>query len=94
MDIIIQFLLENSKHFEKYYANSDKIDKKKVAYFCGDYISSALDTELKNEGFQVNKIINYISDKITDLNGENNKIINNHPPDIIFYLLKRMLEAY
>jgi len=31
--------------------NSDQIDKtKSIAYFCGDYISSNLDTELKNEG--------------------------------------------
>ena len=61
--------------------NSDQIDKRKsIAYFCGDYISSNLDTELKDEGFQIDKIINYTSEKITDLNEENNKIINNHPP--------------
>ena len=49
--------------------NSDKIDKKKfIAYFCGDNISSNLDTELKQEELQVDKIINYTSEKITDLN--------------------------
>ena len=75
--------------------NSDQIDKKKsIAYFCGDYISSNLDTELKNEGFQVEKIINYISEKITDLNEENNKIIKNHPPDIIFIYSKRSAESF
>ena len=76
-------------------SNSDQIDKKKsIAYFCGDYISSNLDTELKNEGFQVDKIINYTSEKITDLNEENNKIINNHPPDIIFIYSKRSAESF
>ena len=75
--------------------NSDQIDKKKsIAYFCGDYISSNLDTELKNEGFQIEKIINYTSEKITDLNEENNKIIKNHPPDIIFIYSKRSAESF
>ena len=75
--------------------NSDQIDKKKsIAYFCGDYISSNLDKELKNEGFQVDKIINYTSEKITDLNEENNKIIKNHPPDIIFIYSKRSAESF
>ena len=75
--------------------NSDQIDKKKsIAYFCGDYISSNLDKELKNEGFQVDKIINYTSEKITELNEENNKIIKNHPPDIIFIYSKRSAESF
>jgi len=73
----------------------NQIDKKKsIAYFCGDYISSNLDIELKNEGFQVDKIINYTSEKITDLNKENNNIINNHPPDIIFIYSKRSAESF
>ena len=75
--------------------NSDQIDKKKsIAYFCGDNISFDLDLELKNDGFQVDKIINYTSEKITDLNEENNKIINNHPPDIIFIYSKRSAESF
>ncbi len=75
--------------------NSDQIDKKKsIAYFCGDNISSNLDKELKNEGFQVDKIINYTSEKITELNEENNKIIKNHPPDIIFIYSQRSAESF
>jgi len=75
--------------------NSDKIDKKKfIAYFCGDNISSNLDTELKQEELQVDKIINYTSEKITDLNEENNKIIKNHPPDIIYIYSKRSAESF
>ena len=75
--------------------NSDQIDKKKsIAYFCGDYVSSNLDKELKNEGFQVDKIINYTSEKITELNEENNKIIKNHPPDIIFIYSQRSAESF
>ena len=75
--------------------NSDQIDKKKsIAYFCGDYISSNLDVELKSEGFQIDKIINYTSEKITDLNEENNKIINNYPPEIIFIYSKRSAESF
>jgi uroporphyrinogen-III synthase len=75
--------------------NSDQIDKKKsIAYFCGDNISSNLDKELKTEGFQVDKIINYTSKKITDLNEENNRIIKNHPPDIIFIYSQRSAESF
>ena len=53
-----------------------------------------LDLELKNEGFQIDKIINYTSEKIEDLNDENNKIIKNHPPDIIFIYSKRSAESF
>jgi uroporphyrinogen-III synthase len=75
--------------------NADQIDKKKlIAYFCGDNISSNLDIELKQEGLQIYKIINYTSEKITDLNEENNKIINNHSPDIIFIYSKRSAESF
>ena len=75
--------------------NSDKIDKKKfIAYFCGDNISSNLDTELKQEELQVDKIINYTSEKITDLNDENNIIIKNHPPDVIYIYSKRSAESF
>jgi len=70
------------------------IKKKNIAYFCGDNIYSSLDTELKKEGFQIDKIVNYISEKITDLNEENNKIISNHPPDIIFIYSKRSAESF
>jgi len=75
--------------------NSDQIDKKKlIAYFCGDNISSNLDVDLKEEGLQIDKIINYNSEKITELNKENNKIIKNHPPDIIFIYSKRSAESF
>ena len=91
-------LERNTPSWGVMYTNSyinDQIDKKKsIAYFCGDYISSNLDIELKNEGLQVDKIINYTSKKITDLNEENNKIIKNHPPDIIFIYSKRSAESF
>ena len=38
------------------------------------------------------KIINYTSEKIVDLNKENNKIILDHPPDIILVYSKRRLK--
>jgi uroporphyrinogen-III synthase len=65
--------------------NSNQINEKsKIAYFCGDNISYDLDLELQRDGVKINKIINYFSEKITDLNEENKKIIEGHPPDIIF----------
>ena len=42
----------------------------------------------------VDKIINYKSEKIADLNVENIKIIKNHPPDIIFIYSKRSAESF
>ena len=65
--------------------NSDQINEKsKIAYFCGDNISFDLDKELEKDGISINKIVNYFSEKITDLNDQNKKIIESHPPDIIF----------
>ena len=74
--------------------NSDFDKRKKIAYFCGDYISTDLDLDLKMEGYLVDKVINYSSEKIVDLNNENEKILNNHPPDIIFVYSKRSAESF
>ncbi len=65
--------------------NSDQVNENStMAYFCGDNISYDLDLELKRKGIKIKKIINYSSEKIIDINEENKKIIENHPPDIIF----------
>ena len=69
-------------------------EKSKIAYFCGDNVSFELDLELKREGIKTNKIINYTSEKITDLNEENKKIIFSHPPDIIFVYSARSAESF
>ena len=75
--------------------NSAEINKKSaLAYFCGDSLTSDLDLELIKEGYNINKIINYTSEKITDLNVENKKIIDNHPPDIIFVYSTRSAESF
>ena len=75
--------------------NSDQLDKKKLlAYICGDNITSNLDQELQKEGFQIEKIINYTSEKIQELNETTNKLIKSHPPDIIFVYSKRSAESF
>ena len=75
--------------------SSSQINKKsKIAYFCGDNVSYDLDLELKREGIKTNKIINYTSEKITDLNEENKKIIFSHPPDIIFVYSARSAVSF
>ena len=75
--------------------NSDDFDKKKaLAYLCGDNISSDLDIELQNEGFIIEKIINYTSEKINELDEDTNKLIRKHPPDIIFVYSKRSAESF
>ena len=75
--------------------NSNQINEKsKIAYFCGDNVSYDLDLELKREGITVNKIINYTSEKITDLNEDNKKIILSHPPDIILVYSARSAVSF
>ena len=75
--------------------NSSDLDKKKVlAYICGDNVTSDLDLELQKEGFQIDKIINYTSEKIKELNEDTNNLINDHPPDIIFVYSKRSAESF
>ena len=75
--------------------SSSQINKKsKIAYFCGDNISYDLDLELKREGFKIDKIINYKSEKIIDLNHANKKIISSHPPDIIFVYSTRSAQSF
>ena len=75
--------------------NSEELDKKKIlAYVCGDNITSNLDQELKDEGFQIEKIISYTSKKIEELNEDTNKIIKDHPPDIILVYSKRSAESF
>ena len=84
--ILIQFQAGGTVYaLKNLIINSNLINEKsKIAYFCGDNVSYDLDLELQKDGFRVSKIINYASEKITDLNEENKKIINSHPPDIIF----------
>ena len=74
---------------------SDKINNKsKIGYICGDNISYELDKDLEKEGLNVKKIINYSSEKITDLNDENKKIIDKHPPDVIFIYSLRSAQSF
>ena len=75
--------------------NSNQINEKsKIAYFCGDNVAYDLDLELKKEGLKINKIINYKSEKITDLNDQNKDIIVSHPPDMIFVYSLRSGESF
>ncbi len=75
--------------------NSEGLDKKKfLAYICGDNIVSDLDLELKKEGFKIEKIINYTSEKIKELDKDTHEIIKRNPPDIIFVYSKRSAESF
>jgi uroporphyrinogen-III synthase len=75
--------------------NSDKVNESSnIAYFCGDNLSTDLDLELQKEGMKIKKIINYLSDKITDLNVENKKIIESYPPDTIFVYSVRSAQSF
>ena len=75
--------------------NSNQINEKsRLVYFCGDNVAYDLDLELKKEGLKISKIINYKSEKITDLNDQNKKIITSHSPDIIFVYSLRSGESF
>ena len=75
-------------------SSSQVNENSKIAYFCGDNVSYDLDIELKREGIKTKKIINYTSEKITDLNEENKIIISSHRPDIIFVYSARSAESF
>ncbi len=66
----------------------------KIAYFCGDVLSSDLDKELKTEGYFIDKFVNYNSEKITELNSENKKLIEKYPPNLIFIYSMRSAESF
>ena len=70
------------------------LDKLKLAYLCGDIVSYELDKELKKEGFEVNKIINYTSSKLTNLNNESIDLIKKYPPNIALIYSKRSAESF
>ncbi len=75
--------------------NSEKLDNNSsLAYFCGDNLTTELSNELILEGFKVDKIINYTSKKITDLNEESKKIVTKHPPDLIFVYSVRSAQSF
>jgi uroporphyrinogen-III synthase len=75
--------------------NSNQINEKsRLVYFCGDNVAYDLDFELKREGLKISKIINYKSEKITDLNEQSKKIITSHSPDIIFIYSMRSGESF
>ncbi len=78
-------LIENSKSIS---------EKSKIAYFCGDNISYNLDSELKKEGFDIIKIINYSAEKIISLSEENKKIIEKNVPDLIFVYSLRSAQSF
>ena len=74
---------------------SDLINNRsRIAYFCGDHLSFDLENELKQEGFNVEKIINYKSEKIVELNNENKDIVSNHPPDLVFVYSLRSAQSF
>ena len=74
---------------------SDKVNiNSNLAYFCGDNISYDLDLELRREGFKIEKIINYSSKIISNLNNENKKLIENYPPDLIYIYSARSAESF
>jgi len=70
------------------------LNKLKLAYLCGDIVSYELDKELKKEGFEINKIVNYTSSKITNLNDESIDLIKKYPANIALIYSKRSAESF
>ena len=75
--------------------NSKKIKKnKKIAYICGDNLSFDLDLDLITEGYKIEKIVNYSSEKILDINIQNKELIKNNPPHYIFVYSQRSAQSF
>ena len=73
--------------------NSDQ-KIKNLAYLCGDVVSYDLDKDLSLSGFKVKKIVNYTSNKITDLNNESLDLIKKNPPNVTLIYSKRSAESF
>ena len=73
---------------------SSENSAKKLAYLCGDITSIDLDAELKKSGFNINKIVNYNSTKITDINIESIELIKKYPPNIALIYSNRSAESF
>ena len=73
--------------------NSDQ-KIKNLAYLCGDVVSYDLDKDLSLSGFKVKKIVNYTSNKITDLNNESLDLIKRNPPNVTLIYSKRSAESF
>ncbi len=75
--------------------NNARLNKgNKIAYVCGDNISTDLDSDLLKEGFEVKKIINYQSEKITQISDQDKKLVETNPPHLIFVYSKRSAESF
>ena len=53
-----------------------------------------MDVELKKSGFNINKIVNYNSTKITDINIESIELIKKYPPNIALIYSNRSAESF
>ena len=53
-----------------------------------------MDSELKKEGINIQKIVNYSSEPIQDLNIDNKKLIELYPPDLIFIYSTRSAQSF
>ena len=73
--------------------NSDQ-KIKNLAYLCGDVVSYDLDKDLSLSGFKVKKIVNYTSNKITDLNNKSLDLIKKNPPNVTLIYSKRSAESF
>tara|TARA_A100001015_G_scaffold185484_1_gene206365 strand:+ start:3402 stop:4103 length:702 start_codon:yes stop_codon:yes gene_type:complete len=75
--------------------SSNKTKKnKKIAYICGDNISFDLDLDLIKEGYKIEKIVNYSSEKILDINTQDKELIKNNPPHYIFVYSQRSAQSF
>ena len=76
-------------------ANIDPIDAKKYDAFIFTSANAIRNLKLINQDKDKTCFcVGSITEKITDLNEENNKIITHHPPDIIFIYSKRSAESF
>ena len=74
--------------------NSQALNQKsKLAYICGDNLSTDLDTQLINENLIIEKIMNYKSEKITTLNEKNIELLKKFSPNLLFVYSQRSAES-
>ena len=72
------------------------IDNKsgKLLYLSSEFISKDLDLDLINEGYFVDRISNYTSLPVKQINEKLLNFLKNNPPDVFFYLFHKKCKKF
>ena len=66
----------------------------KLLYLSSEFISKDLDQDLTNAGYLVDRISNYTSLPVEEINKKTLNFFEKKPPDVILFILQKVLKIY